>query len=142
MLEYTDFIYIAQDASVSEPTLRLWHHIYLWVEKHGYADTADTPEFVEYVCLFRNLTIGTINTHLRRMWENGLLSRNVLRRKLPPDILDVHLSPFALLLGAGGLPSSFVRYSLPGQKCSLEFKSVARSEEKMRSRFTEIRNSK
>jgi hypothetical protein len=50
-MNYTDFVKIVKqpNEATTERTLRLWHHIYTWICEHGYADTADSPEFVKHV---------------------------------------------------------------------------------------------
>jgi hypothetical protein len=48
---YADFLKLIErtNTEATEATLLLWHHIYAWVVEHGYADTADSPEFVKLV---------------------------------------------------------------------------------------------
>ena len=139
MTTYPDFLTLTKLAKASESTLRLWHHMYLWVEEKGYADTADTPEFLKYVCSFRSLKVGAINAHLRRMSKSGLLSRHVLRRKLPSELKEELYNPFlSLMTGSELPPTSFVRYCLPRQKCSVELKAIERNEVKAKARINEI----
>ena len=139
MTNYPDFIELAKLSKANESTLRLWHHIYLWVEEKGYADTADTHEFVKYVCAFIPLKVGAIKSHVRRMSQAGILSRHVLRRKLPSELREELYNPIMSLISGSELPpSSFVRYCLPGQKCSLELKAILRNEEKMQARMNDI----
>lgn len=144
-MNYAEFLELEclRGLSTTEATLRLWHHMYSWVVEKKYADTADSPEFVEYVCQLRNLSVQTINTHLRRMAEAGLLSRHVLRRKLPPNARDELLNPITnMFFGGKALPSTFARYCINGAECSLEFKSAARSLESVERRMNELREEK
>ena len=128
---YLNFLALknVQSASVNEQTLKMWHHIYVWVEKHGYADTADSPEFVRYVQDWRNIKCSTIAAHLGKMAEAGLLTRHKLKRKLSNDVREELLNPVLGIFSGTGLPTALVRYSLPGMDCSLEFKAAARKAE-------------
>ena len=69
MSTFLEFIALqsVQSESVKESTLKMWHHIYIWVEKHGYADTADTPDFVRHVQEWRKVSLSTISAHLANM---------------------------------------------------------------------------
>jgi hypothetical protein len=55
---------LAVDSGVTEETIKLWFQIYLWIVDKGYADIADTPEFVERIQAFRNITVPTISNCL------------------------------------------------------------------------------
>lgn len=142
-MTYAEFLELATRANAepAESTLRLWHHIYMWISEHGYADTADSPEFVKYVQSFRRLGVPTIGKHLRSMSDAGLLSRYFLRRRLSAEAREELLNPVTnMFFGGGNLPSSFARYSLPGQPCSREFRSAVRSLERIETRISELRS--
>mgnify|MGYP005815166893 CR=1 FL=1 len=133
-MSYATFLKLVEDRNkkASESTLRLWYHIYMWVSERGYADTADSPEFVEHVQLFRRIGIATIGRHLRSMSEGGLLSRHNLRRQLSIEVKQDLLNPLNIFFGgSSSLPSSFARYTLVGQPCPLEFKSASRTVKKI-----------
>lgn len=125
-MEYVDFLEkIPGGHGLTENTLRLWFVMYQWVLLHGYADSADSPAFLEHVNKFRKSSTGTIATHLRQMANAGLLKRTALRRKLSQETKET-LSVGALLFapGAESTPTSFVRYTLPGHSCPTEFNSL------------------
>jgi hypothetical protein len=118
----------ASSVQVSDSTADFWWHLLSWVSLHGYADTADSPEFVSYVQGFRSVTVATINRHLARMTKAGFLKAYEARRRLPVEVKeDLNQSISALAFGGGtsALPTSFKRYALPGTECSQEFKSVS-----------------
>lgn len=82
-MEYADFLKIIPEGlGVTEKTLRLWFVIYNWIVENGYADSADSPLFLQHVNAFRKSSVQTVATHLRRMSDAKLIKRNVLRRKL------------------------------------------------------------
>ena len=112
---------------VSDQTADLWYHILGWVQTHRYADTADTPEFIQHVQAFRHLEPATIGRHLSRMAKAGFLRAHTVRRRLSQETREeVASSLTAMLFGgeASTLPSSFKRYTLPGMPCPLEFKTA------------------
>ncbi len=124
-MEYADFLKtIPEGLGVTEKTLRLWFVIYQWIVENGYADSADSPEFLQHVNAFRKCSTQTVATHLRRMSDAKLIKRNVLRRKLPAEAKEA-LSIGSLLFAPGpeSIPTTFVRYCLPEQTCPTEFKS-------------------
>ena len=130
---YLDFIALPsiQGVSVKEPTLKMWHHIFMWVEKYGYADTADSPEFIGYVQGWRKVSPATIGSHLAKMAGAGLLKRHVLRRKLPAEAKDELLNPILGMFAGTSLPTMLVRYTLPNVACPLELKAAVRKAEKI-----------
>ncbi len=141
-MNYQEFVKLLENsgANATESTIRLWHQIYSWVLNNGYADTADSPDFVKYIQNFRKIGIPTIGKHLRLMSEAKLLSKHTMRRKLPQELKDDLLNPILnTFMGGINLPSSFVRYSLYGKPCSKEFKSAERSINNIEQRFKEIR---
>lgn len=113
----------------SEATLRLWHHIFYYVLRNDYADTADSPEFVKYVQDFRAISVSTINSHLRKMSEAKLLKACHMRRKLDQGTKELILNPMAFWAYTD-LPTGFKRYCLPDSPCSGEFKSAERARER------------
>ncbi len=124
-MEYRDFLKeIPEGLGATEKTLRLWFVIYQWILEHGYADSADSPAFLQHINAFRQCSTQTVATHLRRMSDAKLIKRNVLRRKLSGEAKE-ELSIGSLLFapGAESIPTTFVRYCLPGQQCPTEFKS-------------------
>lgn len=124
-MEYHDFLKeIPEGLGATEKTLRLWFVIYQWIIEHGYADSADSPAFIQHINAFRKCSTQTVATHLRRMSDAKLIKRNVLRRKLSGEAKE-ELSIGSLLFapGAESIPTTFVRYCLPGQQCPTEFKS-------------------
>ena len=140
-MTYIEFLKIVEptDAKVAENTLILWYRIYIWVVEHGYADTADSPEFVKYIQSFRQIGVQTIGKHLKNMADLGLLSRHTLRRRLSKDAKEELLNPIVnMFFGGKNLPSSFVRYSLAGEPCSRDFKSAQRYIENIEKRAGEI----
>lgn len=130
---YLDFIALPsiQSVSVKEPTLKMWHHIFMWVEKHGYADTADSPEFIGYVQGWRKVSPATIGSHLAKMAAAGLLKRHVLRRKLSSEAKEDLLNPILGMFAGTSLPTTLVRYTLPNVVCPLELKAAVRKAEKI-----------
>lgn len=141
-MDYPTFLkHVANSGgTASEATLRLWHHIYKWVLLHEYADTADTPEFVKYVQEFRNLSVPTINSHLKKMSSAGLLARHTLRRKLPKELREGFFNPVInMFFGGDDLPSTFVRYCKPSAVCSCEFKSAERAMAKMQQKVADLK---
>lgn len=142
-MTYAEFLDLVncQNVNAAESTIRLWHHVYLWVVQHEYADTADSPEFVKYVREFRSLSVPTIGKHLRSMSNAGLLARHTLRRRLSHEAKDELLNPITnMFFGGSTLPSSFARYCLPGKFCSREFKSASRSLQRIEERMQEFRD--
>lgn len=140
-MNYVEFLKLVDgnNAKASEQTLHYWHTIYIWVLDYGYADTADTPEFVQYMNAFRNTSLATLNTHLRRMSEAGLLKCYVLKRKLSSEAREEFFNPVLNMFVANkALPSSFNRYCLPNQQCSREFKSASRFSEEIERRLREF----
>ncbi len=131
MSTYLEFIALpsVQSESVKEPTLKMWHHIYIWVEKHGYADTADTPDFVRHVQEWRKVSLSTISAHLANMAKAGLLKRHILKRKLSSEAREELLNPVLGMFSGTSLPTTLVRYTLPDADCPLEFKAAARKAE-------------
>lgn len=124
-MEYADFLKLTPEGlGVTEKTLRLWFVIYQWIVENNYADSADSPAFIQHVNAFRKCSVQTLATHLRRMSDAKLIKRNVLRRKLSGEAKE-ELSIGALLFAPGveSIPTTFVRYCLPGQQCPTEFKS-------------------
>lgn len=125
-MEYVDFLgKLPAGLSVNEKTLRLWFVMYNWIVDNGYADCADSPAFLQHVNAFRKCSVQTVATHLRRMSDAKVIKRYVVRRKLSGEVKEdlssglVFFSP-----GVESLPTTFVRYCLPGKQCSTEFKSV------------------
>jgi hypothetical protein len=142
-MEYIEFLQLLKNKPKvpTEKTLRLWHVAYKWILLHGYADTADSPDFVKHMNTFRSCSTSTLSAHLRRMSGLGLLKRNMLKRTLPVEVRE-ELSlgnPFLFLPGLESLPTTLVRYCLPSQKCSLEFKSLAAEYARVESRSNEFR---
>lgn len=112
---------------VTDKTAELWFHIFGWVEARGYADTADSPDFIKHVQSFRHVTVATIGRHLARMADAGLLRAHALRRQLPPEVKEEVASSLTGLIFGGGastLPTAFTRYTLPDSPCPREFKSA------------------
>ena len=141
-MTYNEFLKIPELAKVEvrESTLQLWHQIYIWVLANGYADTADSPEFVKHIQSFRKIEVKTIGRHLRIMSEIGLLAQHSLRRKLSQEAKEELLNPLVgLFFGGSSLPSAFTRYALPGRPCPREFKAAQRSLEKIETRMNEFR---
>lgn len=126
-MTYLDFLALpaVQKAHPVEATQRMWHHIYVWVQEHGYADTADSPAFVQYVKAFRSVNIETIASHLSRMANADLLKRHVLKRKLTTEAKEALLNPIATMFTGSNMPTMLIRYTLPGVPCPLDFKSAA-----------------
>ena len=140
-MEYADFLkLIPEGLGVTEKTLRLWFVIYQWVVENNYADSADSPAFIQHVNAFRKCSVQTVATHLRRMSDAKLIKRNVLRRKLSGEAKE-ELSIGALLFAPGveSIPTTFVRYCLPGQQCPTEFKSFDAAATAIDSRMNELR---
>lgn len=121
-----------------EATQRIWHHIYVWVLEHGYADTADSPDFVHYVKAFRGVNIETIASHLARMANADLLKRHVLKRKLSADAKEELLNPVTTMFTGSSLPTMLIRYTLPGVSCPLEFKSAERQATRIHNSWSSI----
>lgn len=136
-MNYLAFFKLVEEVKaegVTEKTLQLWYVIYQWVVENGYADTADTPEFVSHVQSHRAISTKTINMHLARMAQYGLLKSYTLKRNLPKELRDELWHPFALFFSATStLPTTFKRYSIPGKPCSGEFKALTRLIEKSES---------
>jgi hypothetical protein len=65
---------LSQHAKLRQQTVEAWHHMYSYVEKHGYADTADDEEFVSYVHERKSLNPASIAAHLRKMADQGLIT--------------------------------------------------------------------
>lgn len=140
-MEYADFLkLIPEGLGVTEKTLRLWFVIYQWIVENNYADSADSPAFIQHVNAFRKCSVQTVATHLRRMSDAKLIKRNVLRRKLSGEAKE-ELSIGALLFAPGveSIPTTFVRYCLPGQQCPTEFKSFDAAATAIDSRMNELR---
>ena len=141
-MTYIQFLELVghKEIAVAEATLRLWHHVYLWVLEHEYADTADSPEFVKYIRNFRLIGEPTIGRHLRSMSSAGILKRHTLRRKLSTEAKEELLNPIInTFYGGINLPSTFARYCLPGKPCSREFKSATRSLQRIEDRMQALR---
>ena len=141
-MTYNEFLKLSElvKVEVRESTLQLWHQIYIWVLNNGYADTADSPEFVSHIQSFRRIEIKTIGRHLRLMSEIGLLTQHSLRRKLSQEAKDELLNPLlGMFFGGSSLPSAFTRYVLPGTPCPSEFKAAQRSLENIETRINEFR---
>ncbi len=139
-MEYADFLkLIPEGLGVTEKTLRLWFVIYQWIVENNYADSADSPAFIQHVNAFRKCSVQTVATHLRRMSDAKLIKRNVLRRKLSGEAKE-ELSIGALLFAPGveSIPTTFVRYCLPGQQCPTEFKSFDAAATAIDSRMNEL----
>lgn len=114
---------------VSDATADLWYHLLAWVQVKGYADTADSPDFVKYVQDFRAVSVATINKHLSRMVRAKFLQGHRVARRLSAESREDMSSPVhSLIFGSGltTLPTSFKRYTLPGVKCPLVFRSLER----------------
>lgn len=140
-MEYSEFLKNIPDGlGATEKTLRLWFVIYQWIVENNYADSADSPAFLQHVNAFRKCSVQTVATHLRRMSDAKLIKRNVLRRKLSGEAKE-ELSIGALLFAPGveSIPTTFVRYCLPGQQCPTEFKSFDAAATAIDSRMNEIR---
>ena len=140
-MEYADFLkLIPEGLGVTEKTLRLWFVIYQWIVENNYADSADSPAFIQHINAFRKCSVQTVATHLRRMSDAKLIKRNVLRRKLSGEAKE-ELSIGALLFAPGveSIPTTFVRYCLPGQQCPTEFKSFDAAATAIDSRMNELR---
>lgn len=140
-MEYADFLkLIPEGLGVTEKTLRLWFVIYQWIVENNYADSADSPAFIQHVNAFRKCSVQTVATHMRRMSDAKLIKRNVLRRKLSGEAKE-ELSIGALLFAPGveSIPTTFVRYCLPGQQCPTEFKSFDAAATAIDSRMNELR---
>ena len=140
-MEYHDFLKeIPEGLGATEKTLRLWFVIYQWIIEHGYADSADSPAFIQHINAFRKCSTQTVATHLRRMSDAKLIKRNVLRRKLSGEAKE-ELSIGSLLFapGAESIPTTFVRYCLPGQQCPTEFKSYEAAVSALDGRMNAIR---
>ena len=143
MTEYLKFLALPalKGKTIAEPTLRLWHCIYGWVEAKGYADTADTPEFVQHIQAFRKIGTPTIAGHLAKMADAGLLKRHNLKRQLSAESRDVLLNGIGSMFSGAALPTTFSRYTLPGQICPKEFKGAHRKAEKLDALFADLRGS-
>ena len=140
-MEYADFLILMPEGlGVTEKTLRLWFVIYQWIVENNYADSADSPAFIQHINAFRKCSVQTVATHLRRMSDAKLIKRNVLRRKLSGEAKE-ELSIGALLFAPGveSIPTTFVRYCLPGQQCPTEFKSFDAAATAIDSRMNELR---
>ena len=140
-MAYADFLkLIPEGLGVTEKTLRLWFVIYQWIVENNYADSADSPAFIQHINAFRKCSVQTVATHLRRMSDAKLIKRNVLRRKLSGEAKE-ELSIGALLFAPGveSIPTTFVRYCLPGQQCPTEFKSFDAAATAIDSRMNELR---
>lgn len=127
-LQFVGLVEATTPTTSSHQSLRYWHAIYSWILVHGYADTADSPEFVAHMAGIRKTTVGTLAAHLRRMAQAGLLARHFLKRQLSEETKDDLANPILTIFrgGANALPTSFYRYCLPGAECPLEFKSADR----------------
>ncbi|BBN90475.1 hypothetical protein [Azospira sp. I09] len=140
-MEYRDFLKeIPEGLGATEKTLQLWFVIYQWILEHGYADSADSPAFLQHINAFRKCSTQTVATHLRRMSDAKLIKRYVLRRKLSGEAKE-ELSIGSLLFapGAESIPTTFVRYCLPGQQCPTEFKSYEAAVSALDGRMNAIR---
>lgn len=116
---------------VSDATADLWYHLLSWVDTHGYADTADSPDFVKYVQDFRTVGVPTINKHLSRMAAAKFLQGHRLARRLSPESREDMSSPVHNIIfgtGLASLPTSFKRYTLPGAPCPKVFRALERVE--------------
>ena len=132
----------AGSTRVSDKTADLWFHILAWVQKQGYADTADTPEFIDYVRAFRRIEVATIGRHLSRMAEAGFLDEHSLKRGLSSEAKEViNTSLHGLLFGGGAsaLATTMKRYTLPGAPCPRVFKAGDALLERNRLRDDEMR---
>lgn len=143
MTSYVEFLVLpeTQSANVQEATLKMWHRIYSWIEVHGYADTADSPDFVHYVQEWRKVGVTTIGVHLGRMAALGLLKRHMLKRKLSTQAREELLNPVLGMFSGANLPTTLSRYTLPGKACPLEFKAAARKAARIESTWTTIAQS-
>lgn len=132
-ISFSDFTALpaARAANVTEASLRLWHHIYVWAQEFGYVDLADTPQFIRYVQDLRKLSQATISRHLVAMAQAGLLKRHVLKRRLPAEARDELLDPVLGMFAGASLPTTFARFTLPGVECPREFKAAAQRAEKI-----------
>lgn len=140
-MDYVEFLKkIPEGLVATEKTLKLWFIIYQWITAHGYADSADSPEFLQHVNAFRKCSTKTVASHLRRMSKAKLIKRNVFRRRLPAEAKE-ELSIASLLFAPGSesIPTTFVRYCLPGQTCSTEFKSFDAAVIAINERFNALR---
>ena len=142
-MTYLEFLALpaVQKANSVEATQRMWYHIYVWVQEHGYADTADSPDFVQYVKTFRSVNVETIASHLARMANADLLKRNVLKRKLSAEAKEELLNPIATMFTGSSLPTMLIRYTLPGVSCPLEFKSAERQATRIHNSWSKMLNS-
>ena len=142
-MEYSKFLELdaLKTIDASESTLKFWYRIYAWVVAHEYADTADSPEFVDHIREVRDVSTATISRHLRRMSDCGLLDRHEMRRRLSKDDKETFLNPFItmFMLGNTTIPSSFARYCLAGKPCSRVFNSPQRASDQIDKRGRELR---
>ena len=130
----------ARSPNVNDSTAALWFHLLSWVVSLGYADTADSPDFLKHVQEFRQISVQTIGKHLGRMADAGFLQAHRVRRKLPTEVkADLNASLTSLIFGGGAssMPTSFKRYTLPGVSCPMVFRSFDRAEERERT-FAEM----
>jgi DNA-binding MarR family transcriptional regulator len=112
-----------QRAAVSHRTLGVWHRIYIYIEQHGSADTVDDDAFVQSITRDQSMTRTTLARHLRRMSTAGVIEGHVLVRRAD-HLTNSLCNPYS---PNGGLPSRFVRYTLPGQKPTLELRRAAKA---------------
>src|SRR3974377_279538 len=108
-MEHDDFLQripVAQQAKCRQGTVDLWFHMYSYIEKNGYADTADDEDFVRYVRQHKSLTTSSIAANLRKMADCGLIVGHRLRL-LPGNRNQFDIFP---LMG-DTLPSHFIRYT-------------------------------
>lgn len=140
-MEYVDFLEKLPDGlGVTEKTLRLWFVIYQWIVENNYADSADSPAFIQHINAFRKCSVQTVATHLRRMSDAKLIKRNVLRRKLSGEAKEeLSIGPLLFSRGVESIPTTFVRYCLPGQQCPTDFKSLDVAVATIDSRIHEFR---
>jgi len=140
-MEYVDFLdKLPEGLGVTEKTLRLWFVIYQWILQNNYADSADSPDFLQHVNAFRKCSVQTVATHLRRMSDAKLIKRNVLRRKLSGEAKEeLSIGPLLFSRGVESIPTTFVRYCLPGEQCPTEFKSFDAAATAIDSRMNELR---
>jgi hypothetical protein len=125
-MELEDFLKIVphdQQAKIRESTLRLWCHIYSYIEKQGFADTADDREFTDYVKVCKEISAPAIMAHLRRMANCGLLTGHPLA-----ITGGRHEGIFGAFFNAGPDATRMLRYTLPGKEVPLRLKTKERSE--------------
>lgn len=123
-VEIREMLPASLGASLNESTIVLWKRIYAYIQKNGYADAVDNKEFIDHVNELKPISRQTIQMHLRRMTEAGLIAGHEMR------IRQTKKDPFASLLGplfgANHPPRRFLRYTLRGHNPSTRYEEPER----------------